>query len=315
MPGLIVQALKKVQCSDPVILLDEIDKMSSNSHQGDPAAAMLEVLDPEQNHAFNDHYINVPIDLSRVLFIATANSLDTIPPPLLDRMETISLPGYTFVEKLKIAERHLIPKQSKANGLLPEQIAISEELVLQIATRYTREAGVRNLEREIAGVCRAKAVEVAEYRDTGKVYSSEVKGEELERILGLARYEDELAETDVKPGLVTGLAYTGSGNGGLLFLEASEMPGKGQLELTGSLGDVIKESARIALSWVRSNAFTLGLSHSPEEDIMAHRSVHIHAPAGSIPKDGKFIKYEAAGSVADPMTSVLTCEHVLLTKI
>lgn len=273
MPGLIVQALKKVGCSDPIILLDEIDKMSSNSHHGDPSAAMLEVLDPEQNHSFNDHYVNIPVDLSRVLFIATANSLETIPPPLLDRMETISLPGYTFLEKQSIAERHLIPKQAHSNGLSTEQAVIPSDVILKIATEYTREAGVRNLERELGAVCRYKAVEYAESKDTKTSYNPKVTIDDLQEILGMQKFEAELAETDVKPGVVTGLAYMGSGNGGLLFFEAVEMPGKGQLQLTGNLGDVIKESANIALSWVRANAFKLGLTSKSDEDVMSGKSV------------------------------------------
>lgn len=273
MPGLIVQALKQVDCCDPVILLDEIDKMSSNSHHGDPSAAMLEVLDPEQNHSFKDHYVNIPVDLSKVLFIATANNLETIPPPLLDRMETISLPGYTFLEKKSIAERHLIPKQAQVNGLTPEQTRLTEDIILKIATEYTREAGVRNLEREIGAVCRYKAVEFAESRDSDTTYNPVVTEADLENILGLQKFEAELAETDVKPGVVTGLAYMGSGNGGLLFFEAIEMPGKGQVQLTGSLGDVIKESAHIALSWVRANAFRLGITAKAGDDIMHGRQV------------------------------------------
>lgn len=273
MPGLIVQALKKVGCCDPVILLDEIDKMSSNSHHGDPSAAMLEVLDPEQNHSFNDHYVNIPVDLSRVLFIATANSLDTIPAPLLDRMETITLPGYTFLEKKAIAERHLIPKQAQINGLAPEQTQLTEDIILKIATEYTREAGVRNLEREIGAVCRYKAVEYAESKDADKPYNATVTDSDLETILGLQKFEPEIAETNAKPGVVTGLAYMGAGNGGLLFFEAIEMPGKGQLQLTGNLGDVIKESANIALSWVRANAFQLGLTKRVEDDIMSGKNV------------------------------------------
>lgn len=273
MPGLIVQVLKKVGCCDPVILLDEIDKMSSNSHHGDPSAAMLEVLDPEQNHSFNDHYVNIPVDLSKVLFIATANSLETIPAPLLDRMETITLPGYTFLEKQAIAERHLIPKQAQINGLTPEQTDLSGEIILKIATEYTREAGVRNLEREIGAVCRYKAVEYAESKDTDKPYNSSVTEADLETILGIQKFEPEIAETDVRPGVVTGLAYMGAGNGGLLFFEAITMPGKGQLQLTGNLGDVIKESANIALSWVRSNAFPLGLITRLGDDIMEGKNV------------------------------------------
>lgn len=288
MPGLIVQGLKKVGVVNPVFLLDEIDKVSGNNFHGDPAAAMLEVLDPEQNHAFNDHYVNIPIDLSKVLFIATANTLETISPPLLDRMETIELPGYTFLEKKHIAMQYLIPKQLMANGLTSDQIVLGDEAILKIATAYTREAGVRNLEREIASICRAKAVEYSELRDTGETgrYQPVVSINDIERILGIEKFQEEITDRKSRPGIVTGLAYMGSGGGAIMFIEASEMPGSGRLQLTGKLGDVIKESAQIALSWVKSNAYKLHLTTSPSEDIMKSRDVHIHCPAGAIPKDG-----------------------------
>ncbi|KAK9352429.1 Lon protease C-terminal proteolytic domain-containing protein [Lipomyces doorenjongii] len=296
MPGLIVQGLRKAGVVNPVFLLDEIDKVGENNFHGDPSAAMLEVLDPEQNHTFNDHYVNIPIDLSKTLFIATANSTDTISPPLLDRMEMISLSGYTYLEKKHIAQQYLLPKQITANGLGPEQVQVSDDVLLKIATSYTREAGVRNLEREIATVCRGKAVEFAESLEpTGdgakkKVYNPIVTVDDVETFLGMEKYESEIAARENRPGVVTGLAYMGSGNGGLLFIEASKYPssgsGGGGLQLTGNLGDVIKESAMIALTWVRAHGFELQLVDTRTENPVANNDIHIHAPAGAIPKDG-----------------------------
>ncbi|KAF3062384.1 Lon protease like protein 2, peroxisomal [Daldinia childiae] len=289
MPGLIVQGLKKVGVSNPVFLLDEIDKLGMSNHNGDPAAAMLEVLDPEQNHAFHDHYINTPIDLSKVLFIATANTLDTIPGPLLDRMETLEFSGYTTLEKRHIALRHLVPKQIKVNGLSEDQVRFSEEVVSKIIESYTREAGVRNLEREIGSVCRAKAVEFVEANDRGQpeTYRAEVTVEDLESILGIEKFEDEIAEKTTQPGIVTGLvAYSSGGNGGILFIEVLDMPGDGSVELTGNLGDVLKESVKVARSWVRNHAYELGLTQDPTENIMMKRSLHVHCPSGAVPKDG-----------------------------
>ncbi|CAG8581824.1 7713_t:CDS:2 [Paraglomus brasilianum] len=289
MPGLIAQGLKRVGVNNPVFLLDEIDKVGHLSHHGDPSAALLEVLDPEQNNSFNDHYLNVPLDLSKVLFIATANHLDSISPPLLDRMELISLSGYTFDEKVNIAQRHLLPKQIKAHGMAPEDVKISNELLFAIATGYTREAGVRNFEREVASICRAKAVEYADARDNGELaaYRAEVSKKDIEEILGVAKYDDEVAERTSLPGVVTGLAWTASGAGGILFIEATQMAGKGNLQLTGKLGEVIKESAQIALSWVRANAYKLGIiSASTEFSFFSERDIHIHFPSGAVPKDG-----------------------------
>ncbi|KAG4223375.1 Lon protease 2, peroxisomal, partial [Phytophthora cactorum] len=289
MPGLIVQGLRKVGVSNPVFLLDEIDKLGMSNHNGDPAAAMLEVLDPEQNHAFHDHYINTPIDLSKVLFIATANTLDTIPCPLLDRMETLEFSGYTTLEKRHIALRHLVPKQIKVNGLSEDQVRFSEEVISKIIESYTREAGVRNLEREIGSVCRAKAVEFVEANDRGKpeTYRPEVTLEDLESILGIEKFEDEIAEKTTQPGIVTGLvAYSSGGNGGILFIEVLDMPGDGSVELTGNLGDVLKESVKVARSWVRNHAYELGLTQDPTENIMMKRSLHVHCPSGAVPKDG-----------------------------
>lgn len=289
MPGLIVNGLKKAAVANPVFLLDEIDKVGGANFQGDPSAAMLEVLDPEQNHTFNDHYINIPIDLSKVLFIATANSLETIPPPLLDRMETISLSGYTTVEKRHIAKRHLLPKQVQSNGLSEGHVSLSDEVVDKIITSYTRESGVRNVERELGAVCRYKAVQFADAGDTGKLdqYNPVVTVDDLEEILGIERFDEEIAEKHSRPGVVTGLvAYSTGGQGSILFIEVADMPGNGRVQLTGKLGDVLKESVEVALTWVKAHSFELGLTHDPNEDIMKSRSIHVHCPSGAIPKDG-----------------------------
>ncbi|KAI1103112.1 Lon protease-like protein 2, peroxisomal [Jackrogersella minutella] len=289
MPGLIVQGLRKVGVANPVFLLDEIDKLGMSNHNGDPSAAMLEVLDPEQNNSFHDHYLNTPIDLSKVLFIATANTLDTIPGPLLDRMETLEFSGYTTMEKKHIALQHLVPKQIRVNGLANDQVRFSEEVILKIIESYTRESGVRNLEREIGSVCRAKAVEFVEANDSGhpETYKADITIEDLESILGIERFEDEIAEKTSQPGIVTGLvAYSSGGNGGILFIEVLDMPGDGSVELTGNLGDVLKESVKVARSWVRNHAYELGLTQDPTENIMMKRSLHVHCPSGAVPKDG-----------------------------
>ncbi|RMZ72488.1 Lon protease 2 peroxisomal [Pyrenophora seminiperda CCB06] len=289
MPGLVVNGLKKVGVANPVFLLDEIDKLGMMNHNGDPGAAMLEVLDPEQNHTFTDHYVNIPIDLSKVLFIATANSLDTIPPPLLDRMETIQLSGYTTLEKRHIAARHLIPKQITTNGLHQENINIPTDVLDKIITSYTRESGVRNLEREIGSVCRSKAVEYATAKDTNTLaaYSPTVTLEDLDSTLGIEKFAEELTEQSSRPGVITGLvAYSTGGQGSILFIEIADMPGSGRVQLTGKLGDVLKESVEVALTWVKAHAFDLGLSATHDEDIMKNRSIHVHCPSGAIPKDG-----------------------------
>ena len=289
MPGLIVNGLKKVGVNNPVFLLDEIDKVGGSNFHGDPSAAMLEVLDPEQNHSFSDHYINIPIDLSKVLFIATANTLDTIPPPLLDRMETIQLSGYTTVEKRHIANQHLIPKQITTNALAPSDIEFTDDVVDSIITSYTRESGVRSLEREIGSVCRYKAVEYADAKDASLLdkYSPHVSVNDLEEILGIERFDEEIAEKKSVPGIVTGLvAYASGGQGSILFIEVADMPGSGRVQLTGKLGDVLKESVEVALTWVKAHSYELGLTHDANEDIMKNRSVHVHCPSGAIPKDG-----------------------------
>lgn len=295
MPGSIVSSLRKVGVSDPVILLDEVDKLGSgNGLHGDPMAAMLEVLDPEQNHTFSDHYINVPIDLSRVLFIATANSLDTISPPLLDRTEVIHISGYTHDEKTAIARQYLLPKQIKAQGLTSDQLVVSDEVLLKVAMGYTREAGVRTLEREIGALARAKAVEYSQskkgmLRDeqgNPKEYDPVIREADLEKYLGPDTYEPEVAEANARPGVSTGLAYQGSGSGGILHIESLLLPpGNGYLKLTGSLGDVIRESAELALSWVKGNAFQLGIVQTRDSEFPKN-DIHLHLPSGAIPKDG-----------------------------
>jgi len=274
MPGRIIQSIKRAGENNPVFLLDEIDKMS-RSFQGDPASALLEVLDPEQNSNFLDHYLDVPFDLSKVVFIATANSLDTIPGPLLDRMEVIELSGYTTAEKLHIAKNHLIPKQLVEHGLNAEQMTISDEALLRVITHYTREAGVRDLQRHIAAVCRAAT---EKFVSSGKPVR--VERADLEEMLGPERFIHEVAEGLSNPGVVTGLAWTPQG-GEILFIESTLMPGTGRLTITGQLGDVMKESSQIALSLVRSQLphLTPGLEYEKKD-------LHIHVPSGAIPKDG-----------------------------
>jgi ATP-dependent Lon protease len=277
MPGRILQGIKRAEENNPVFMLDEIDKLG-RGFQGDPGSALLEVLDPEQNSHFMDHYLDVAFDLSNTLFIATANSLDTIPGPLLDRMEVIELTGYTVAEKLHIAKRHLIPKQLEEHGLGLKQGQISDEALLRIISHYTREAGVRELQRHIGAVCRVMAERVA----TGADVSATVRIEksELDAILGPERFTHEVAEQSLTPGVVTGLAWTPQG-GDILFIETNLMPGSGKLILTGQLGDVMKESAQIAMSLVRSRMAGLFPSVT-----YAEKDLHLHVPSGAIPKDG-----------------------------
>ncbi|XP_054856187.1 lon protease homolog 2, peroxisomal [Eublepharis macularius] len=321
MPGRIINGLKTVGVNNPVFLLDEVDKLG-RSLQGDPAAALLEVLDPEQNHSFTDHYLNVAFDLSQVLFIATANTTATIPPALLDRMEILQVPGYTQEEKMEIAHRHLIPKQLEQHGLTPQQIQIPPEATLAIITRYTREAGVRSLDRKFGAICRAVAVKVAEgqHKETKPDRSEVTEGEEckehvaedakadaigetadlalppempilidfhaLKDILGPPMYELEVSERLNQPGVAIGLAWTPLG-GEIMFVEASRMDGEGQLTLTGQLGDVMKESAHLAISWLRSNAKKYQLTNaSGSFDLLDNTDIHLHFPAGAVTKDG-----------------------------
>ncbi|KAM0786096.1 hypothetical protein ACM66B_006907 [Microbotryomycetes sp. NB124-2] len=304
LPGALAQALKTTGVNNPVILLDEIDKLGMSSTHGDPGAALLEVLDPEQNWCFKDHYLDIPLDLSSVLFIATANSLETISDPLYDRMEAIQLSGYTPDEKLHIAKKYLLPKQLKANSLPNEElVVVPDDILLHVVTSYTHEAGVRSLEREIGAVCRAKAVEYAEARDRARDaaggdslaaaldvdrfgYKRTVTKEDVERYLGVPKYDREELERENLVGVSTGLAYQGSGNGGILHIETTTMPGKGTFHLTGQLGDVIQESARLAFTWVKSHAFELGIVSSKNQDAFKDVDVHLHLPSGSIKKDG-----------------------------
>ncbi len=276
LPGRIIQGLKKAGTHNPVFVLDEIDKLSYD-FRGDPASALLEVLDPEQNHSFSDHYLEVPFDLSKVLFIATANQLDPIPPALKDRMEVLEIPGYTHEEKRHIAIQHLIPKVVEAHGLSDALFRLSPEALDAIITEYTREAGVRNLERTITAAVRGVAVEVAE----GKSELTIVGKEDLDRFLGPEKYYNEVAERTEVPGVATGLAWTAAG-GDILFIEATKMGGKGALTLTGQLGAVMKESAQAAQSYLRARAPEFGIADSFWEK----HDIHVHVPAGGIPKDG-----------------------------
>jgi ATP-dependent Lon protease len=277
MPGRIIQALRRVETADPVFMLDEVDKLGVGIH-GDPSAALLEVLDPAQNHAFVDTYLGVPFDLSRVLFICTANTTDTIPPPLLDRMEVITLSGYTELEKLHIARRHLVPKQLRAHGLREDEVILEDDAIRRIIREYTREAGVRNLEREIAAVIRKAARRISE----GTPTPIRVTAEQIPEYLRRPRFYDEVAERIDRPGVATGLAWTPAG-GDVLFVEAAMMPAQEeQLILTGMLGDVMRESAQAALTYLRSNAEHLGI----DPRVFEGKAVHVHVPAGAVPKDG-----------------------------
>jgi len=292
MPGRIIQAMKKAGKINPVFLLDEIDKMS-NDFRGDPSSAMLEVLDPEQNNKFSDHYIEEPYDLSNVLFIATANDLSAIPGPLRDRMEIISIAGYTEIEKRSIAKNHLIPKQLKEHGLTKSQVRINDPAIQDIVRYYTREAGVRGLERQIAGICRKAAKLIV----TGEKKSITVSPRTLEPLIGKKKYRYGQAETVNQIGVATGLAYTQVG-GDTLQIEVSLSPGKGKLILTGKLGDVMKESAQTALSYVRSKTVEFGI----DPDFHEKCDIHIHVPEGAIPKDGP----SAGVTIATALVSALT---------
>jgi ATP-dependent Lon protease len=276
LPGRIVQGLRRAGSNNPIFMLDEIDKVGSD-FRGDPSSALLEVLDPEQNFSFSDHYLDVPFDLSKVMFITTANVLETIPSALRDRMEVIQLLGYTEDEKVKIAQRYLIPRQREAHGLKARQVSITIGAVRRIISGYTREAGLRNLEREIATICRGVAAGIAE----GKIKKASVKVDNLADYLGPVKLQAEAKARMTTPGVAMGLAWTPTG-GDLLFIEATAMKGKKGLTLTGQLGDVMKESATAALSFIRANAKRLKL----DEEFFDNHDIHVHVPAGAIPKDG-----------------------------
>jgi ATP-dependent Lon protease len=294
LPGQIIQSIRRAETNDPVIMLDEVDKLGRD-FRGDPASALLETLDPAQNNAFRDNYLDVPFDLSKVLFICTANMLDPVPPPLLDRMEIIPLQGYSEEEKVHIADRYLIPRQIKENGITPEQIEFPEVSVRHMIRHYTREAGVRKLEQVIGTVCRKEARRVVE----GKTDKVEVDKDVLKEFLGniQVRVETEIAERVKRPGVAVGLAWTPAG-GDILFIEANKMKGKGGFTMTGQIGEVMQESMQAALTWVRSNSALLGLS----EDFNKELDLHIHIPAGAIPKDGP----SAGVTMATVLASLLT---------
>jgi ATP-dependent Lon protease len=304
MPGRIIQSLRRAGARNPVFLLDEVDKLGAD-WRGDPSSALLEVLDPEQNHTFNDHYLEVDFDLSQVMFICTANSLGSIPPALLDRMEVIRLPGYLETEKLEIAKRFLVPKQRAAAGLEAADLDITDEALRELIHGWTREAGVRNLEREIAGVCRKVARQKAE----GTLEKTAVIGPvELAASLGVRRFTDSAVERRSRIGVANGLAWTETG-GELLTIEVSVLPGKGDLLLTGKLGDVMRESGQAALSYARARASHLGLDRWFHRDI----DVHVHIPEGAMPKDGPSAGITMATALISALTGVPTRADVAMT--
>jgi ATP-dependent Lon protease len=299
LPGQIIQSIRRAETNDPVIMLDEVDKLGRD-FRGDPASALLETLDPEQNNTFRDNYLDVPFDLSKVLFICTANMLDTVPPPLIDRMEIIPLQGYSEEEKLHIADRYLIPRQIKENGITDQQIEFPEDTVRFLIRHYTREAGVRKIEQVIGTVCRKQARNVVE----GKVGRLTVTRDVIREFLGgiKVRVDTEVEERVKRPGVAVGLAWTPAG-GDILFIEANKMKGKGSFTMTGQIGEVMQESMQAALTWVRSNATALGLA----EDFNKELDIHIHVPAGAIPKDGP----SAGVTIATVLASLLTDTPVL----
>ncbi len=303
LPGNIVQAVRKAGRRNPVLMLDEVDKLSA-SLQGDPFSALLEVLDPEQNNTFRDNYLAVPFDLSKVLFIGTANVLDAIPPPLRDRMEIIELTGYTEEEKLQIAKRYLLARQLKANGLNGAQVEVSEEALRRVIVDYTREAGVRSLERQIGALLRNAAVTIA----SGGAQSVSIGVDDVARILGAARFESDVALRTSVPGVATGLAWTPAG-GDILFIESSRVRGTGKLILTGQLGDVMKESAQAAVTWVKSQADRLRIDPA----ILDNSDLHIHVPAGAIPKDGPSAGVAIATSLASLLSQRTVRADVAMT--
>jgi ATP-dependent Lon protease len=304
MPGRIVQGLKNAGSSNPVLMLDEIDKISVGI-QGDPAAALLEVLDPAQNHAFRDHYLEITLNLSRVLFIATANQLGTVHPALLDRMEIIQLSGYTEHEKVHIAKMFLVPRQRDEHGLKAEQIALTDAALQRVIVDYTREAGVRTLERQIGTIARKVAARVA----TDAAYTARVDADDVDDYLGPPRFRSETAFRTSRPGVATGVAWTETG-GDVLFIEAALLPGgNGQVTLTGQLGSVMQESARAALSHIRQQASSLGIS----TEFLGKQDIHVHVPAGAIPKDGPSAGVTMATAIVSAARGVPVRSDVAMT--
>jgi ATP-dependent Lon protease len=299
LPGRLLHAMKKAKVRNPIVLLDEVDKLGTG-WMGSPEAALLEVLDPEQNKNFTDHYLEIPFDLSEVLFLCTANDISTLSAPLRDRLEIIELPGYTADEKQRIARKHLIPKQLTAHAIPSGTLTLTDEALAAIVRDYTREAGVRQLNRELTKLCRALTLEIARAHD-GKTHELHVGVDELHRYLGKVRFFSEVAERTSVPGVATGLAWTPVG-GDILFIETSRMPGKGRVEITGQLGDVMKESAKAALSYVRSHADELGV----KVETLETQDLHIHVPAGGVPKDGP----SAGVTMFTALTSLLSGRRV-----
>ena len=303
LPGRVIQGIKQAGSNNPVFMLDEIDKVGAD-FRGDPSAALLEVLDPEQNHAFSDHYLNLPFDLSNTLFICTANLLDPVPAALADRMEVIQLSGYTNEEKLEIARKYLIPRQFEDNGLSAKTIEISDDAMLRIIGEYTKEAGLRNLEREIASICRKVARKVAE----GKTELTRITRANVHSFLGAPKFLPEAEQEHHEIGVATGLAWTSAG-GEILYVEASLSKGRGNLTLTGQLGDVMKESAQAAVSYARAHAKKLDI----EEDFYQKLDIHIHVPAGAIPKDGPSAGITMATALISALTKRAVSRDVAMT--
>jgi ATP-dependent Lon protease len=304
MPGTIIRALRDAESRNPVFLIDEIDKMGAD-WRGDPASAMLEVLDPEQHSTYRDHYLDLPFDLSKVLFIATANQLETIPPALLDRMDVIQLSGYTEEEKLGIARKYLVPKQLQATGLDVDSVSVTDGALRTVIREYTREAGVRNLERQLAALFRKAARRVAEGKAGKKTRIDERR---VRSWLGPRRFSGEVRRRTSDPGVATGLAVTATG-GDVLFIEASAYPGRGRLKVTGQLGEVMQESAQAALSWVRSHAEQLGV----DPEWFSENDIHVHVPAGAVPKDGPSAGVTMATAIVSLVTGRPVSEEVAMT--
>jgi ATP-dependent Lon protease len=303
MPGRIIQSIKSAGTRNPVIMLDEIDKVGAD-YRGDPTSALLEVLDPEQNFSFQDHYLGVPFDLSKVMFICTANMLDTIPGPLLDRMEVIRIPGYTEQEKVKIARKYLLPRQIKENGLKKGEVEMSDQVLAKAIREYTREAGLRNLEREVGGMCRKLARKKAE----GEKGPFKVSTRMLPKLLGIPRFLEEEKERELPPGVAVGLAWTPVG-GEILHIEVTTMPGKGALIMTGKLGEVMKESAQAALSYARAKSEKLGIDPA----FLEKRDIHIHIPAGATPKDGPSAGVTLVTALISALTNTPICNDIAMT--